>query len=139
MRHALGTALYWRLRVVKRRVDNILECETLSIAWGSVVARFLTGLVMELQLSRQKIPPLLLNDNQSSVSHVATGNKHANPRLNVIWSTLCSSFSKNEFVLRWLCGKNENLGDVLTKAKSPVLLPKLLKALRTGKIFIPAK
>lgn len=130
---------YWRLRVVKRRVDNIMECETLAISWSTCVARYLTGLVTELGLNeKQYLKPVILNDNNSTISHLRSGNKANNPRLTVLWSTLCDSFNRGEFGLRHICGKTSNISDVLTKQKSPILTL-LLKCLRLGKSYIPSR
>lgn len=128
--------LYWRVREVQRRVDTILDVETLSVQWGSNVCKFLTSLILELQLTIDKRRPLLFNDSDGLITHLKSTNKHSNMRLNVIFSTLRDSYTRNEFMLRWLCGKTMNLADILTKLKSAMLEP-FRKAVRLCKWLVP--
>ena len=116
-----GSLLYWRMRVVQRRVDDILDVETLSLAYGSVTSEYLNNMKKEMQLSDREIKPFIYNDNNSTVSHIRSSNKHKNPRLNVLWSVLREAYTNNQFAIGWLCGKTQNTGDLLTKRTSPML------------------
>ena len=133
-----GSLIYWRSKVVKRRVDTIMDVETLSIQYGSVVGQYLTDFLVELQLTARRLKPVIFNDNQSTVNHIKSTNKHQNVRLNVIWSTLRQAFTRNQFALSHTCGKSLNLSDVLTKSKTSISAL-FLKALRLGKIYLPRK
>ena len=82
------------------------------------------------------IGELLLNDSNSAITHTKSTNKHANPRLNVLWAALRAAYERNEFSLRFICGKTLNLADVLTKIKSS-LSDVFLRVLRLGKVVIP--
>jgi hypothetical protein len=113
-----GSLLYWRMRVVQRRVDTIMDVETLALAYGSVTAEYLNNMKKEMQLSNREIKPLIYNDNQSTVTHIRSTNKHKNPRLNVLWAQLREAYTNNQFALGWLCGKAENTSDILTKKSS---------------------
>lgn len=65
-----GSLLYWRMRVVQRRVDDIMDVETLSLAYGSVTSEYLNNMKKEMELSNREIKPLIYNDNKSTVSHI---------------------------------------------------------------------
>jgi len=130
-----ASLLYWRTRVVKRRVDAILDVETLSIQYGTCVAKYLDGLGTELGLFTG-LKPVIYNDNQSTVSHLKSTNRHSNARMNVLWETLRRAYTENEYALQFICGKTLNISDCLTKLKTP-LNTLLLKALRLGKLYLP--
>ena len=134
-----ATPIFWRLRQIKRRVDTIMDCETLSVAYASNVSRYLTGIACEMGVIKNKsVRPLILNDNNSCVTHIKSNNKPHNLRLSVLFNTLSRSYTKGEFSLRWICGKTRNVADVLTKDKSP-LWQLFMKALRDGKLFVPRR
>jgi hypothetical protein len=130
-----GTLIFWRARIVARRVDGILDVETLSIQYGSVVAEYLHNMLMEMGLAKKWIKPILFNDNNSTITHIKSTNKHNNPRLNVMWSTLRTAYNKNKFGLRFICGKTKNLSDCLTKVKSSIS-NLFYRCLRLGKMFV---
>jgi hypothetical protein len=130
-----GTLVFWRSRIVARRVDSIMDVETLSIQYGSVVSEYLHNMLLELGLARRWLKPVLFNDNNSTITHIKSTNKHNNPRMNVMWSTLRTAYNQNKFGLRFLCGKTKNISDVLTKVKSS-LTNLLYRCLRLGKIFV---
>jgi hypothetical protein len=129
------TPAFWRTRQVMRRVDNIMEVETLSLQYASSKAYWLSGLVLELGLSDRRIPPVICGDNNSTISHIQSGNKHAsNPRMAVIWRSLSEDHRRNIASFRWVETKI-NLADALTKAKTSVY-NLLLQCFRLGKIFV---
>ena len=133
-----ASLLFWRLRVVKRRVDTIMDVETLAIQYSSVVVEYLNNMAKEMQLSKTQIKPLIYNDNQGTIDHMKSSNKHNNPRLNVIWATLREAYTNNKFGLRWLCGKTRNTSDILTKLGS-CMEALFFRSCHLGKILIPAK
>ena len=131
-----ASLIYWRTRVARRRVDTIMDVETLAIQYGTVVASYLNSMVIELHLTTRSLKPIVYNDNHSTISHIRSSNKHNNVRMNVIWGILRSEYNNNKFGLRFLCGKTLNLSDTLTKLKSG-LTEQFYKALRTGSFYVP--
>jgi len=94
-----ATLVFWRPRMVIRRVDIIMDVETLSIAYATNCSAFLNCIITELDMNRKKIKPLTFNDNNSTISHIVSDNRHKNMRLNVIWGALRESYTKNVFGL----------------------------------------
>ena len=78
---------------------------------------------------------MVFNDNRSLVTHVRSTNRHQNPRLTSVWSLLRDLYSSHRLVIRWISRETQNVADVLTKERSP-LLGLLLQYLRKGKIDI---
>ena len=95
----------------------------------------LRAIAIELGLVAPSVPTLIYNDNKSLVTHVRSSNSHKNARLISVWSLLRNSYNEGRIVLRWLCGKTQNLSDVLTKVKSP-MTSLLCQAMGKGSITI---
>ncbi|CAD7970894.1 unnamed protein product [Amoebophrya sp. A25] len=129
-----ASLVFWRTRVVIRRVGAILDVATLSIQCGSVAAEYLQNLGLGMQVVCSKLKPCIFNDNDSTITHVKSSNKHKNPRMSVIWGALRQAFTSNKLALKFLCGKSLNIVDVGTKLKSNAL-PLFIKSLRLGKLF----
>ena len=114
-----GSLVGWRCRVVRRKIDTVMDAETLSIQFGVNGGQFLSGGLTEFGFHGPNPgpKPITLNDNNSTISHIRSNNKHSNARLNVLWSSLRTAFTKNVFRLRFICGITVNLSDVFTKSK----------------------
>ena len=112
-----------------------MDVETIAIQYGSAGAQYLTNMLKELGMNKS-LKPIVYNDNNSTISHIRSSNRHANARMNVLWSCLRQEFTQNKFNLKFLCGKTLNLSDMLTKAKSG-MLNLYYKCARLGQIFVP--
>ena len=131
-----ASPIYWRVRQVKRRIDSILDCETLSVQYGTNTAQYLTGLATEMGIKCGR--PTIYNDNNSCVSHIKSSNKSANARLNVIFNTLSESYSNGKYALYHICGKERNIADIFTKSKSN-MTNLFYRSLKIGKLSLPKK
>jgi len=121
-----GTLCYWKCRVAKRKVESILDMETLAIQYGNQVGTYLNHILVKLGLNKSKLKP---------ITHISSGNRHANARLNVIWQCLREGYDRNLFGLRHISNEY-NLSDTLTKVKSNVS-DLFRKCLRLGKLYLP--
>ena len=131
-----GSLLYWRVREVQRRVDDILDVETIAVTWGTNVATYLSFMALEIGLTRVFRRPLILSDSKDLITHIRSTNKHKNLKLNVVWHNLRTAYTQNQYALRWICGKSWKISDTLTKLKTG--LAKLFsQTMRTGIIFVP--
>ena len=133
-----ASLLSWKTRKIVRRVDSILDCETLAIQYSSNACEFLKGLAIEFGLMSASSKPIIYNDNMSTISHICATNRHNNDRLNVIWSALRQGYNENRFGLKFICGKTLNIADCLMKLRSP-LADLFYRTLRLGKVLLPAK
>ena len=131
-----ASPVFWRSRSVKRRVDTIMDVETLSIHWGTQILFYLQSIAVEIGLVHPSTKAVIYNDNKATVSHIKSNNTHDNPRMAVIWGVLRDGYTSNHFGLGHIT-KDLNLADAFTKLKSPIETL-LIKALRLGQLWLPA-
>ena len=116
-------------------MESILDMETLATQYGNQVGTYLNHILVELGLNKSKLKPIIYSDSNSVVTHISSGNRHANARLNVIWQCLREGYDRNLFGLRHISNEY-NLSDTLTKVKSNVS-DLFRKCLRLGKLYLP--
>ena len=73
--------IYWRSTSIKRKITTIMDAETIAIQFSYNIGQFLKGFLVELGLGLNTDPVCILNDNNSTISHIKTTNTHKNPRL----------------------------------------------------------
>jgi hypothetical protein len=123
---------------IKRWQYTMMDSETLSVVHGRDQLTHLNNMLLEIGLTKPSgnTNPIVLNDNNSLVSHIRSQKFHSNPRLHLIWDGLRTAYTSSKFLLLWVCGKTRNVADILTKPKSP-LRELLHQYVMVGKIRIP--